>query len=115
MLSMGLHRLSFMVSVMLLGGVVGFWPWNCRPRGKPCRGWSVLLPCCGCSGGKLAPMLRHLGEGWSKIPSPLDVVRNSSVESSIVASCGVDAPQRVEPTKMAPSLPLLGDRLRLPK
>jgi hypothetical protein len=62
-----------------------------------------------------APMLHHLGEGWPKLPSPLDVVRNSLVESSIVARCGVDAPQRVEPTKMAPSLPLLGDRLRLPK
>jgi hypothetical protein len=39
-------------------------------------------------------------------------VRNSSVESSIMARYGVDAPLRVEPTKMAHSLPLLGDRLR---
>jgi hypothetical protein len=36
---------------------------------------------------------------------------NSSVESLIVARCVVDAPLRVEPTKMAPSLPLIGDRL----
>jgi hypothetical protein len=36
---------------------------------------------------------------------------NSSVESSIVARCGVDAPLRVEPTKIAPLLPLMGDRL----
>jgi hypothetical protein len=55
--------------------------------------------------------MHRLGEGWPKLPSPLDVVRNSSVESSIVAHCGVDAPLRVEPMKMAPSLPLLGDRL----
>jgi hypothetical protein len=58
------------------------------------------------------PVLHRLGEGWPKLPSPLDVVRNSSVESSIVVSCGVDAPLRVEPTKTVPSLPLPGDRLR---
>jgi hypothetical protein len=53
-----------------------------------------------------------LGEGRLKLPSPLDVVRNSSVESSIMARCGVDAPQQVEPTKAAPSSPLSGERLR---
>jgi hypothetical protein len=56
--------------------------------------------------------MHRLGEGWPKLPFPLDVVRNSSVESSIVAHYGVDTPLRVEPMKMAPSLPLLGDRLR---
>jgi hypothetical protein len=55
-------------------------------------------------GANEAPMLCCLGEGWLKLPSPVDAVRNSLVESSIVA-----------PMKMAPSLPLLGDRLRPPK
>jgi hypothetical protein len=38
------------------------------------------------------PMLRCLGERWSMPPSSLDVVRYTSVESSIVARYGVDAP-----------------------
>jgi hypothetical protein len=70
-----------------------------------------------------APVLRRLGEGWQKLPPPLDAMRNSSAESSIVAHCGVDAPLRGEPTKMVPSLPLLrdaqatkviGDELKVP-
>jgi hypothetical protein len=43
-------------------------------------------------GANKPPMLRCLGEGWSKLPSPLDTVRNSSMESSIVVYSGVDAP-----------------------
>jgi hypothetical protein len=35
-----------------------------------------------------APVLRCLGEGWLKLPFPLDTVSNSSVESSIVATAG---------------------------
>jgi hypothetical protein len=57
-------------------------------------------------------VLRPLGEGWSKLPSLPDAMRNSSVESLIMACRGVDAPLRVEPTKVAPSSPLLGERLR---
>jgi hypothetical protein len=38
-------------------------------------------------------VLRHLGEGWPKLPSPLDAVRNSLVESSIVARCEL-SPQK---------------------
>jgi hypothetical protein len=38
-----------------------------------------------------APMLRRLGEGCLKLPSPLDVGTNSLVESSILARCRVDA------------------------
>jgi hypothetical protein len=38
-----------------------------------------------------APVLHRLGEGWLKLPSPFDAVRNSSVESSIMAHCRVDA------------------------
>jgi hypothetical protein len=36
-------------------------------------------------------MLHRLGEGWSQLPSPLDAVGNSSVESSIMAHCRVNA------------------------
>jgi hypothetical protein len=39
-----------------------------------------------------APVLRRLVEGWLKLPSLLDAVRNSSVGSSIMGRCGVDAP-----------------------
>jgi hypothetical protein len=67
MLSMGLHQFSFLVSAMPVGGVVGFRPWLHHPRGKPCRGGSFLLPCCGCSGGEWGPVLCHLGEGL-KVP-----------------------------------------------
>jgi hypothetical protein len=64
------------------------------------------------AGVTVVPMLHLLGEGTPKLVSLLDAVRNSSVESSIVAHHGVDAPLRVEPTKAAPSSPLLGERLR---
>jgi hypothetical protein len=42
-------------------------------------------------------------KGRLEPPSPLDTVRNSSVESSIMAM------------KAVPESPLLGERLRLPK
>jgi hypothetical protein len=61
------------------------------------------------------PMSCFLGEGRLKLPSPLKVMRNSSVESSIMARRGVDAPLRVEPMKAALVAPLLGERLRPPK
>jgi hypothetical protein len=74
-------------------------------------------------GASGAPVLHHLEERWPKLPSPLNAMRNSLGESSIVAHCGVDAPLRGEPTKMVPSLPLLrdaqatkviGDELKVP-
>jgi hypothetical protein len=65
-------------------------------------------------GASKAPVLRLLGEGWPKLPSSLYVMRNISVESSIMVCCEVDAPRQVEPTKVVPSSPLLGERLRLP-
>jgi hypothetical protein len=40
-------------------------------------------------GANEPPVLRRLGEGWPKLPSLLDAMRNSSVESSILAHCGV--------------------------
>jgi hypothetical protein len=43
-------------------------------------------------GANRALVLHCLREGWPKLPSSLVVVRSSSVEPSIVARCGVDAP-----------------------
>jgi hypothetical protein len=59
------------------------------------------------AGANEAHMLRLLGEGWPKLPSPLDAMRYSSMGSSIVARCGVDAPLRVKPTKSEPPSPAL--------
>jgi hypothetical protein len=47
-----------------------------------------------------------------KLSSPLDTMRNSLAESSIMAHRGVDAPLRIEPMKAVPASPLLGERLR---
>jgi hypothetical protein len=49
------------------------------------------------AGASEAPELCLEEEKLPKLPSPLDIVRNSTVESSIMARCGVDAPQQVEP------------------
>jgi hypothetical protein len=38
------------------------------------------------AGASEAPVLRLLGEGWSKLPSPINTMRNSLVESSIMAT-----------------------------
>jgi hypothetical protein len=57
-------------------------------------------------------VLRRLGEWWPKLPSPLDIMKNSSGEFLIVARCRVEAPLLVEPMKTAPSLPLLEERLK---
>jgi hypothetical protein len=65
-------------------------------------------------GASEAPVLPRLGERWLTPPSSLDVMMYSSAESLIVARYGVDAPLRVEPTEMAPSLLLLGERLKPP-
>jgi hypothetical protein len=53
--------------------------------------------------------------GGGELPSQLHAVRNSSVESSIMAHHGVDVLLHVEPMKVAPASPLLGERLRPPK
>jgi hypothetical protein len=59
-----------------------------------------------------APMPRLLGEGTTKLPSPLNAVSNSLAESSIMAYHGVDVPLQVEPMKVVPASPLLRERLR---
>jgi hypothetical protein len=42
-------------------------------------------------GANEPPVLRHMGESWLKLPSPLDAMRTSSAVSSIRAHSGVDA------------------------
>jgi hypothetical protein len=59
-----------------------------------------------------APVPCLLGEGSLKPLSPLDAMRNSSVESSIMARHGDEAPLRVDPMKVLHESPLLGERLR---
>jgi hypothetical protein len=75
----------------------------------------VLQPWCGCDGSRQSPVLRLLGKGVAKLPSPLDAMRNSSAESSIMARRRVDATLQVEPMKAPSASPLLGERLRLSK
>jgi hypothetical protein len=58
-----------------------------------------------------APVPRLLGEGRPKPLSPHDIMRNSSMESSIMAYCRDEATLRVEAMKVVPESPLLGERL----
>jgi hypothetical protein len=60
-------------------------------------------------------MLCHLGDGRPNSLSLLDAVRNSSVESSIMAHHGGGVPLHVEPMKVAPESPLLEERLKPPQ
>jgi hypothetical protein len=89
MLSAGLHRLSFMVSVMLLDGLVGFRPRHRHPRGKRHRGWSVLLPCCGCSGDQWGPRAAPSG---GKVVEPSFPSRRHEKLLGGVLDHGVEAP-----------------------
>jgi hypothetical protein len=55
---MGLRLLSFMMTVVLLEGNVGFWPRCHHPWGKHHHGMcgrSILLPGCSCGGGERGP------------------------------------------------------------
>jgi hypothetical protein len=58
-----------------------------------------------------APMPHLLKEGRPKLPSLLDVMRISSVESSIMAHHGANASLQIEPMKVAPASPLVGEGL----
>jgi hypothetical protein len=58
-------------------------------------------------GARTVLVLRLMGEGRLKLPSPLDTMRNSAVESSIMAHRGVETPLQVERMKAVPSLPFL--------
>jgi hypothetical protein len=107
LLSMGLCLLPLMASVMSLEGEVGFQLWSHRSQGNRHRGRSVLHLWCGCDGSRHNPYVAYLERGAA--------VRNSSVESSVMAHRGDETPLRVEPMKAVPELSLLGERLRLPK
>jgi hypothetical protein len=89
---MGLRLLSFMMSVAPFEGEVGFQSQHHHTRGNIIVGRAFSFHVVVVAGVSEAHVLRLLGEGWLKLPSPLDAMRNSSVESSIVACCGVDAP-----------------------
>jgi hypothetical protein len=52
------------------------------------------------------------GEGRSILPSPSEVVWNSSMESSVIARNGDSVPPRVEPMTAAPEPSSMGERLR---
>jgi hypothetical protein len=67
------------------------------------------------TGTSEANMSHLLGEGRLKTPSLLEVVRNFSIESSIMAHCGDEAQLWVEPMEVVPESPLMRERLRLPK
>jgi hypothetical protein len=62
-----------------------------------------------------APESHLLGVGRSILPSPSDVVWNSSAESPIMAHSGDDSPPRAEPMMMAYESSPMGERLRPPK
>jgi hypothetical protein len=78
-------------------------------------GQSVLNPGVVVTGAGRAPMPRLLGEGRLEPPSLLDVIWNSSMESSIMTHRGDGDPLRVKPMKAATELLLLGERLKPPK
>jgi hypothetical protein len=59
-----------------------------------------------------APVPCLLGEGRPEPPSPLEAVRNSSVEFPIMACSGDGGPLWVEPMKVASEPSPLGERLR---
>jgi hypothetical protein len=62
-----------------------------------------------------APVPLLLGEGRSILPSSSEAVRNSSVESPIMAHNGDDGPPRAEPMTMASKSSPMGERLKLRK
>jgi hypothetical protein len=62
-----------------------------------------------------APVLCLREEGRLEPPSPLGAMKNSSVESSIMAHSGIGVPLRGEPMKVTPKSFLLGERFRLLK
>jgi hypothetical protein len=105
---MGLHLLSSMMSVELFEGEVGFQP-RCRhPRGKHHRGQSILLPCCGCGKGERGPHAAPSGGRVAKASFPATLREELLGGVLNHGPLWGDAPWWVEPTKAAPSSPLLG-------
>jgi hypothetical protein len=64
------------------------------------------------TGADGAPTLSLLGEVTPEPPPLLEVVWNSSVESSIMTRYGDGGPLRVEPMKVVSELLLLRERLK---
>jgi hypothetical protein len=99
------HELVLLPSVTSLDGVVVF------SHGATICGETVIMACVAgafsihsvvVAGANEGLVLHLLVEGKPKLPTPLDALRNSSVESSIMARHGVDALLRVEPMKAVP-------------
>jgi hypothetical protein len=57
-------------------------------------------------------MLFLMGEGWSILPSPFEVMWNSSVESPVMARSGDGGLPWVEPMTAASEPLPIGERLR---
>jgi hypothetical protein len=111
MLSTGFCLLPSMMSVALLDEEVGFQPWATVHGGTvvvACVARAFSIHSVAAARASWAATLRLLGEGRPNLPSPLDVMRNSSVELLVMAHHGVDALLRVEPMKVAPSCPSWG-------
>jgi hypothetical protein len=84
-----------MMSVVSLEGGVGLRPRRRRPRGKHRRGLcgrSILHPWCGCGGSEQGPRVAPSEVREVEASFSLDAMRNSSVESSIMAHRGLDIP-----------------------
>jgi hypothetical protein len=115
LLSMGLCSLPLLTSVSLLKGEADIQlqlhhlRWNHR---YGLSGRSVLHPWCGCDGSGRSPHVAPPVGREVRAPSPLGTVRNSSVESSIMAHREDGVLLRVGPMKAGPELPLLGERLK---
>jgi hypothetical protein len=86
--STGLHSLPLLMSASLLKGEAGIQPWHRRPwwnRHHGMSGQSILHPWCGCDGSGRSPRVAPPVGGEAEAPLPLDTMRNSSGESSIMA------------------------------
>jgi hypothetical protein len=114
--SAGLRALPLLTSMLLLRGEAGIQPWHRRSWWNyrhVLGGRSVLHPWCGCDGSRRSPHVAPPRRGEARAPSPpLDVVRNSLAESSIIARRGDGVPLRVELMKTTPKLPLFEERRR---
>jgi hypothetical protein len=90
-LSMGSCLLPPLTSAVSLEREDGIQPQHRRPWWNyhhGLSGRSVLYPWCGCDGSMQSPRVAPPMRGEAKAPSLLDVMRNSSMESSIMARHG---------------------------
>jgi hypothetical protein len=85
-----------------LGGEVSRWWWSC-----PCHRWCLIRPLPSSAGPNQARR--------SILPSPSEVMWNSSTESPIMARSGDGGPPRAEPITIESEPSPMGERLRPPK